>query len=162
MSLRETSNRPPIINWLQNVHPTQPRVEVNVACEGWVEFRVEVIEMDVEQDLTAQWYWNYDLAEPNASASFLRGQELRPTGDEYRSVDPIELPIAGRTDHRLGANTLELFVVESDALVDRHDRELRDCKAEGYPSDCITTYPAVWRWTVENYDAPGECGEPSP
>jgi hypothetical protein len=152
-------NRPPAFN-LESVQPSAPRVEVNIECreEAPKSFWAEIVELDVEQDLVALWFWNYDVAsdDPNAARP-LRRDAIPKTGTIYRSLPAYVLPAPDpdpMTDGPLGPNTLEVFVVERDALINEAGeappfyRNLRDCRAEGYPDDCVSTHPAVMRWTV--------------
>ncbi len=159
-------NRPPAFN-LDSILPSYPVVEINTACrDEQTEFWAEIIELDVDQELTAIWFWNYDVgADYPEAIRLLREDRVAPSGTKYRSLRPYHLPASQEPDAELdaeGANTLEVFVVETAAL-DRGAvgnpffRNLRDCKQEGYPASCISTHPAVMRWTVDNFSEEGLC-----
>ena len=159
-------NRPPAID-LREVHPSEPVVRINTDCAGerQTEFWADVIELDIDQELLAYWFWNYDAGAE--SADLLRPpldeHRVTQTGDTRRSIPSFHLPAHPGSDlNAEGVHTLEVFVVEEDALVRGRGEEppfyrnLRDCGAEGYPDDCVSTHPAVMRWTIHNV-AEGSC-----
>lgn len=157
-------NRPPAFD-LEQIHPSEPVVHVNTGCpEDPVSFEADVIDLDIGQELMALWFWNYDVrAETADDIRPPLSRRVPPTGDTHRTLAPFNLP--ARDDPGLnaeGVHSLEVFVVESDALIHGAGdeppfyRHLRDCEAEGYPEDCVSTHPAVMRWTVVNSDE-GPC-----
>ena len=150
-------NHPPIID-VSTVFPTDPVVTVNKQCPSRNTFQLGIIDLDVDQPLAVRWLIDYDLS----------GQQFDPPIVEYTippnaNGDPMRFAeLAGSdldlTQLTLGKPaTLEAFVVETGALAPDsrqppYWQKLRDCKAAGYPTGCIPSHPAVFRWTLDVKD----------
>jgi hypothetical protein len=116
---------------------------------------VRVIELDKDQSLRVMWFLDYDLAGEGQDGPF-RQDPIPVTGTARRSASLDAAVVAARLP-ALGPHTLEAFVVEEDALSSSSSevpqwRATRDCAAEGFPADCVSTHPASIRWTLDIHD----------
>lgn len=162
-------NRPPAIDLVGIVpQPTQAVVTVNKQCLERNSFQVGAIDLDADQALVALWF----LDAPLGSESFERPFHWdvnEPTEGQSSSLerifdldwsDPNNQPEAERLSIER-PSTLTVLVVERDALNCRDELSgcsanlaeiLRNCLYEHYPDDCVSSSPAIFRWTLDVQD----------
>jgi len=112
---------------------------------------MRVIDLDRDQSLRIMWFLDYDLGGENQDGPF-RQERMELTGTARRASTLLPSILSARFPS-LGSHTLEAFVVEVNALSSSSAtlpewRATRDCEAEGFPLDCISTHPASFRWNV--------------
>ena len=162
-------NRPPAIDLVGVVpQPTQPVVTVNKQCLDRNSFQIGAIDLDADQALVALWFldaplgsesferpfhWDVNDPVPGANNSIERIFDLDWSDPNNQPpVDSLSI------EH---PSTLTVIVIERDALNCRDELSgctanlaemLRNCRYEGYPPDCISSSPAIFRWTLQVQD----------
>lgn len=159
--LAKPNNRPPMIIARES-EPSVAVVELNLRCpEETGVFAVSVLDLDIDQKLEVRWFLDYDLAGLNEDRPIVSTQAgLSGTAQRPRiELDPIRIKNEAPSIDR--PHTLEVFIVESDALepdstVVPVDKALKNCEALEFPDDCVISLPATFRWTLDVKDE--QCG----
>ena len=107
--------------------------------------------LDQAQALRVMWFLDYDLSGVGQEGPF-RQERVEETGTPRRAAT-LAAPVLAARLPSVGPHVLEAFVIEEDALSASSAtvpewRAMRDCQSEGFPSDCVSTQPASFRWSV--------------